>query len=541
VRFDDRLATILKLTTDSERAKAAVWSQLVLLLAQKAGDLPSDQEVRARSLAEMLQPQVPLSRRKFAARSLAGRVNDIKTLLLFGRDSAPVAAPILTHTQLSEEDWAKLIPSLPPASRALLRERRDLPESATRMLSAYGAGDTALPSLNNVAALENDSGSPTQIRDLVARIEAFKNEREANATPYNGAKTQQEDKALSFRFETDRAGIICWVQGAPRGALIGISFAEISEPRAFGVDGHAAGAFRKRAQFRSARLRVAGIGAAAGDWLISADPSFDAEDGRFCGYRGIARRAEPGEQINASGAAPFGKDMTSDSIRQLVHELRSPLNAIRGFAEMIDGQLLGPVSHTYRHQARRIVEDSVQLVNIVDDIDLTARLQMENNIAAPNDATDVIEMVETALHRLNPQIVRYEISLKLSAFSNLPSCMVDRPSGIRLIERMIATTIGIAEMGEALNIDVTHNHRQITVAIDRPRLIDFDFNGDLASLSPDQSARFANPPPLGLNFAIRLIRQMAQSVGARFKIEPSKFALILPQAHDSGKKTIESS
>lgn len=540
MRFDDRLATILKLTTDGESAKAAVWSQLVLLLAQKAGDLPADQEAYARSLAETLQPQVPLNRRKFAADSLAGRVNDIKTLLLFGRDSAPVAAPILTHTQLSEEDWAKFIPSLPPASRALLRERRDLPESATRMLGAYGAGDTALPSLNNAGALENDSGSPTQIRDLVARIEAFKNEREANATPHTVAKTPHEDKALSFRFETDRAGIICWIQGAPRGALIGISFAEISEPRAFGVDGHAAGAFRKRAPFRSARLRVAGIGAASGDWLISADPSFDAEDGRFCGYRGIARRAELGEQINASSAAPFGKDMTADSIRQLVHELRSPLNAIHGFAEMIDGQLLGPVSHPYRHQARKIVEDSVRLANIVDDIDLTARLEMGNNIAAQNDATDVIEMVETALHQLDPQIVRYKISLKLSAFTNLPLCMVDRPSGIRLIERMIATTIGIAEMGETLNIDVTHNQRQITVAIDRPRLIDFDINADLAGLSPDQAARYANPTPLGLNFAVRLIRQMAQSVGARFQIESSKFALILPQAHDSEKKTIES-
>ncbi len=538
MRFDDRLATILRLPTGSQSAKAAVWSQLISLLAQKAGSLPADQGAAARSLAEALQPEVPLERRKFVADSLVGRINDIDTLLIFGQDNAPVAATILTNTQLSEEAWSEFIPRLPPASRALLRERRDLPESVTRMLGAFGAGDTALPSLENVTDIEGDSASPIQIRDLVARIEAFKNEREANVATKLTAEPVLETKALSFRFETDRAGIICWVEGAPRGALIGISFADISEPRAFGVDGHAAGAFRKRAPFRSARLRVAGTGASAGDWLISADPSFDAVDGRFCGYRGIARRAEPGEHIYTT--APFGKDMSADSMRQLVHELRSPLNAIRGFAEMIDGQMLGPVSHPYRQQARQIVDDSMRLVNIVDDIDLTARLEMDDNTVAPNGAIDVLEMVETALHRLDPKIARHDISLKLSAIADVPFCMVDRQSGIRLIERMIATTIGIAEPGESLNIEVMHNHRQITVAIDQPRLIDFDISADSGGLSLDQQARCINPPALGLNFAIRLIRQMAHTVGGQFKIDESKFTLILPQAHDSEEKTIES-
>jgi hypothetical protein len=539
VRFDDRLATILKLPADSQGAKVAVWSQLASLLAQKSGDLPAEQETNARALENVLRSDVPLHRRKFVAESLAGHISDVDTLLIFGQDSAPVAATILSKAELSEADWAEAIPRLPPASRALLRERRNLPESVTRMLSAYGAGDTALPSSSDVIETEGETVAPIQIRDLVARIEAFKTEREANATSKTVNEQPHETKAFSFRFETDRAGIICWVQGAPRGALIGISFAETFEPRAFGIDGHAAGAFRKRAPFRDARLRVVGTGAASGDWLISADPCFDADDGRFCGYRGIARRAEPGEQISAV-TNPFGKDMSADSIRQLVHELRSPLNAIRGFAEMIDGQLLGPVSHPYRHQARKIVEDSGRLVNIVDDIDLTARLAMNAGEAVTHDAADIVEMVEAALHRLDPQITHYDISLRLSALADLPFCAVERESGVRLIERMIATTIGIAEAGETLALDVTHDTRHIIIAIDRPRLIDFDMGPYGGGLSADQEARCTNPPALGFNFAIRLIRQMAQAVGGQFKIDESKFALILPQARDSEKETIES-
>lgn len=538
MRFDDRLATILTLPADSEGAKTAVWSQLTSVLAQKSGALPAEQEASARTLENILRSAVPLDRRKFVAESLAGRVTDIDTLLIFGQDSAPVAAAILTNAKLSEADWAVVIPRLPPASRALLRERRDLPDGITRMLNAYGASDTALPPSDITAEVEGDAASPIQIRDLVARIEAFKNEREANGSNKTAPEQPQEAKAVSFRFETDRAGVICWVQGAPRGALIGISFAETSEPRAFGVDGHAAGAFRKRAPFQNARMRVAGNGAASGDWLISADPSFDTDDGRFCGYRGIARRAEGGEHVNAS--TPFGNDMSADSMHQLVHELRSPLNAIRGFAEMIDGQLLGPVSYPYRDLARKIVEDSGRLVSIVDDIDLTARLAMDQDIATANVATDVVEIIEAALHRLDPQINHYDIDLTLSANANLPLCAVDRPNGVRLIERMIATTIGIAETGEALTIDVSHDIHRIIVTIGQPRLIDFDIGTNLGSLSADQEARCANPPALGLNFAFRLIRQMAQAVGGQFKSNARKFTLILPQARDTEKKTIES-
>lgn len=536
MRFDDRLATLLRLPADSQSAKAAIWSQLVLLLAQKNGEFPYEQEADARNLIEKLYNEIPLNRRKFVADALAERTCDPQTVLLFGKDNAAVAAAILTKAQLSDDDWADVIPQLPPASRSLLRERRDLTQSAKRMLAAYGISDTALPSSESVSANEGDSGSAIQIRDLVARIEAFKNEREASGSGKISVEPAQHTKLLSFRFEIDRAGLLSWVEGAPRGALIGISFAETVEPRAFGVDGHAAGAFRKRSPFRSARLRVAGNGAAAGDWLISADPCFDNDDGRFCGYRGIARRAEPGEQMPSAMASPFGKEMTADSIRQLVHELRSPLNAIRGFAEMIDGQLLGPVSHSYRDQARQVVKDSIRLTNIVDDIDLTARLEMESKAVIINAASDAIEMVETALHRLDEQLAHNEITLKLSAVAKLPLCKIERQSGIRLIERMIATTAGIAEAGETLGINITHRPNHIMIAIDQSRLINFD----MGALSPDQQDRCTTPPPLGLDFAMRLIRQMAQSLGAEFRAEAGKFTLILPQAQDSEKKTIES-
>ncbi|NJS15812.1 MAG: histidine kinase, partial [Sphingopyxis sp.] len=58
----------------------------------------------------------------------------------------------------------------------------------------------------------------------------------------------------------------------------------------------------------------------------------------------------------------------------MVHELRSPLNAISGFAQLIEGQFFGPVSNRYRDLARNIIADANFLSGAFEDIDLAARL-----------------------------------------------------------------------------------------------------------------------------------------------------------------------
>ena len=55
---------------------------------------------------------------------------------------------------------------------------------------------------------------------------------------------------------------------------------------------------------------------------------------------GTARRPRTDERAEPSRPAPA---TPADSLRQLVHELRTPTNAIAGFAEMIETQILGPV------------------------------------------------------------------------------------------------------------------------------------------------------------------------------------------------------
>ena len=81
-------------------------------------------------------------------------------------------------------------------------------------------------------------------------------------------------------------------------------------------------------------------------------PAFEPADGRFAGYRGVALRETAGRAGRArSDARSLLAD--PDSLRELVHEIKTPLNAIIGFAEIIEGQYLGPADRRYRERAAR--------------------------------------------------------------------------------------------------------------------------------------------------------------------------------------------
>ena len=522
--------------THSESAKAAVWSQLVSLLAQIGEKIDFDLGAKARLRVAELQHDVPIERRKFVAESVSGKIGDPATLLLFGQDAPAVAAPVLRRAQISAAQWSEIMPDLPSSSRALLRERRDLPETVTRMLAIYGIGDSALPAPNGLARQTAEGGAPIEIRDLVARIEAYKQERDAGITR-TAPEPRPHDLAARFRFETDRLGTLCWVEGAPRGPLIGISIATMAAPQSFGVDGHAAGAFRKRAPFRNARLLAAGNGSVGGDWLISADPVFDASDGRFQGYRGLARRSERGEQAGLTSAD--GSPIPADAIRQLVHELRSPLNAIRGFAEMIEGQLLGPVSCNYREKARSIAADSLTVATIVDDIDAIARLE-NGSTPESSGVIDLIPTFDMIVAGLRQRSAQLNVAIAVNRPNGAAFAAVDQDSGTRVIERFLSTMVGSAASGETLLVEISYGPAAIMIGINRPQLPGALTDTQSSPLSEAAKSRWSAPPALGLGFNIRLIRQMASAIGGQFMAEADKFTLILPRAHDTQGKTKES-
>ena len=565
MRFDDMLATVLAQAGDSPSARVALWRQLVDLAAQRRLADEIRDEVHGRIIA--LRAAVPLDVRRATARAVARSSVPASVVALFAQDVPAVAAPLLASARLPAGDWVTLLPRLSPTARALLRHRRDLPAPVRTALDSFGASDLVLgaspeavaagaeeaaealiaatpplPEPMPAAPVSTGQGVPAgtgapptggsdQIRQLVARIESFRRERKSPFAAAFAPPAEAVNDSGTFRFESDADGMLTWVAGVERGPLIGMSLSQFGEGD-HGVDGYAAGACRRRAPFRDARLSVGGQGPAAGEWRISAVPFFDPQDGRFLGYRGTGRRPRPDERAGPR-AAPglFGSGLPADSLRQLVHELRTPLNAIAGFAEMIDRQMLGPAADGYRARAQDIVAQAQRLLAAIEDLDVAARLDTQRlSLERETIACGAIT------GRLRPLIAPLAdargVALRCELPEGLPPLAGDEAAVERMIARLAGAVVALAVAGETVTIGASAPDAEgrLVLAVSRPAALAEVEEAMLLDPGYGPDGDWPDAPALGLGFALRLVRNLAAANQGRFDIDADAFRLRLALA-----------
>ncbi len=357
-----------------------------------------------------------------------------------------------------------------------------------------------------------------EIAEVVARIDAFWRHREEKGPP----PPRPPRAGDAFRFETDAKGVIRWVEGVSRAPVVGLSLDVQGPPAGSRVDGAATGAFRRRAAFATARLVIEGESDASGDWLISGVPAFDPANGRFTGYRGTARRPRVDERAEPLRAAP--DESSADSLRQLVHELRTPTNAIAGFAEMIETQMLGPVSDPYRERANVIRAQARDLLGAIDDLDLAARIDSAALSLVPGLLTlrPLLTGIADDLAPLS-EIRGSVIALPIDDLAVIG----DRRAVERLLARLLATLVSASGAGERIGIHVAPEaDDMVAITIDRPKAL-ADYPGD-SVLGIDDEHEDATL--LGTGFALRLARNLARELGGSLTIAADSLTLRLPAA-----------
>jgi signal transduction histidine kinase len=376
MRFDDRLQTATAMQSPNDGAESARWMHLVDLLAQPRS-LSQDQRKSVLDEAQRLTAVISLPQRLSAALAVAIRVNSADLVELFANDIPRVAAPILLGAHLTDREWQALIPRLSPTSRALLRERRNLPISVSKALAAFGRSDFALADNRDVGLRQDrhvsrphnePQSGVSRISDLVAKIETWRSQRVGASIDTDEPRQRPAiDLIDHFQFETDEVGRIVWAYGAAQVSVIGISLADLADPICHGVDGQTAGAFAKRADINQGRLLLPDDTQLGGLWHVEARPLFAADTGKFRGYAGVAQRHCGDVAVTYPGSSQ------PEIMRQVVHELRSPLNAICGFAEMIAHQVAGPVPQEYRTRAASIVAEGGQMLALIESLDAAAQ------------------------------------------------------------------------------------------------------------------------------------------------------------------------
>jgi hypothetical protein len=521
VRFDDRLLTVLNLPPGDRHDTAVRWRQLVDLVARAGPNSSSPAVAAALDSIRSEASQVDDRLRAAAARAVAALPLPLGLLEYFAADKLEVSAPVLAAATLDPEQWRALAELADDEGRRFIETLH--PDSAGHQ---PGFTETLVESepAKGAAPAEESAPSPAgpSLSEVVARIERRRRHRAATTSAHAaaiGAIPGDGQSPGLFRWECGPSGEILWVEGAPRGPLIGRSIAKSAAGGEEGVDAESARAFGMRAPFRDAALRVGGEGPVAGAWKISGVPAFEPRDGRFAGYRGIALR----EAVPVQSSSPIEFLADPDSLRELVHEIKTPLNAIIGFAEIIDGQLLGPADRRYRERAVEIVAQAQLLLAAIDDLDFAGKVHASKHGALPR--VDLAELVDHGAPSLVALAAKHGAQLEIARAERACIAAVEPELADRLLARLVSALAEHAAPGETLRLSLDRGD-MCRVAIARPAALRGLSDAILfgAQAGTDGHA----PAPNGDSFTLRLIRGLARIAGGDLVASRAGLALVFP-------------
>jgi signal transduction histidine kinase len=223
-------------------------------------------------------------------------------------------------------------------------------------------------------------------------------------------------------------------------------------------------------------------------------------------------------------------------LADMSHDLRSPLNAVIGFSEILLDQLPGPINEKQQEYLKNILASGIHLLTLIDDIiDLstveTGRLELELRSFSLSEALEAAVSMHrekafkrgVALHldlspEANVQMLADPGKLKRIMFTLLANALIFTPSG------------GTVKVSTLLDGDCI----EITVADTGPGIKVEDIS-QLFRASPQQlqaadSGRYEEGGP-----GLVLIRQLVELHGGRIWVKSyfgmgSRFSFTLPLA-----------
>jgi PAS domain S-box-containing protein len=139
-------------------------------------------------------------------------------------------------------------------------------------------------------------------------------------------------------------------------------------------------------------------------------------EGDLTGFLGVAidvtERHKAAALEVARRAAEAGSQAKSEFLSRMSHELRSPLNAMLGYAQLMEIDAREPPTEKQRARLQQVQRAGWHLVELIDEVLDLARIE-SGRMQISLVAVDVAEAVERAVELVAPQMQQHGVSLSV--------------------------------------------------------------------------------------------------------------------------------
>jgi PAS domain S-box-containing protein len=178
-------------------------------------------------------------------------------------------------------------------------------------------------------------------------------------------------------------------------------------------------------EFRSRAVRLASGTAFGHVWFLS-----DVTDAKLAASQ--LREAKEAAEQSSRAKSGFLANMS--------HEMRTPLNAILGFARILDAARIGPLTDRQREYVRYILHAGNHMLTLVNDL-LDLRRIEEGRESIAIMRLDLAPVLDSAIEMVKPLVEERQHELVLELEPTLPQAVADRRAVIQILVNLLSNAV----------------------------------------------------------------------------------------------------
>ncbi len=173
------------------------------------------------------------------------------------------------------------------------------------------------------------------------------------------------------------------------------------------------------------------------------------EDQRFCAVlRDLTQWKNAERELKeARREAERDSALKSDFLAKISHEVRTPLNAIIGFAEVMIEERFGPLGNErYRDYLRDIHSSGGHVMSLVNDLLDLSKIEA-GRLDLSFSSVDANRVISECVSIMQPQAQRERVILRLSLAAKLPNLVADERSLRQIVLNILSNAVKFNQPG----------------------------------------------------------------------------------------------
>lgn len=227
--------------------------------------------------------------------------------------------------------------------------------------------------------------------------------------------------------------------------------------------------------------------------------------------------------------------LKSDFLAKVTHDLRTPLGAIMGYAQLLRMEILGPVHESQREAFDAILRSTKHLGELVNNIlDMT---QIEaGRMRYAKSKVDIAKLIEAEVALMQGQTRQNGVALTTELPSSLPECAADPQALRRVILNLLSNALKFTPTGGAVSISaaglpdggIRVEVKDTGIGIPAAKL-----GSVFSKFTPIHESKDLPRSAIGTGLGLAICKEMIEGHGGRIGVESeagkgSRFFFTLP-------------